>query len=181
MLRDQRAGRRARCDCEPVVKRLTKLEEEAIIKRVLEESERGIPSSKADVQDMADKLLRELGGKPVGKNWVDNFVWHTPELHKRWSRPYNCQQAACKDLAILQPWFMLVQSIKAKYSIVDEDTYNFDETGFLMGKISSQLIVTGSEKPGKRKKLQPGDREWVTLVQGVGATGKVSRDHNRLI
>ena len=42
-----------------------------------------------------------------------------------------------------------------------------------MGKISSQLVVTGSEKPGKRKKLQPGDREWVTLVQGVGATGKV--------
>ncbi|KAH5050569.1 hypothetical protein HBI73_243490 [Parastagonospora nodorum] len=42
-----------------------------------------------------------------------------------------------------------------------------------MGKISSQLVVTGSEKPGKAKKFQPGDREWVTLVQGVGATGKV--------
>ena len=51
--------------------------------------------------------------------------------------------------------------------------YNFDESGFLIGKISSQLVVTGLEKPGKRKKLQPGDREWVTLVQGVGATGKV--------
>lgn len=38
-----------------------------------------------------------------------------------------------------------------------------------MGKISSQLVVTGSEKPGKVKKLQ---REWVTLVQGVGVTGK---------
>jgi hypothetical protein len=42
-----------------------------------------------------------------------------------------------------------------------------------MGKISSQLVVTGSEKPGKQKKLQPGDREWVTLVQGVSATGRV--------
>ena len=63
--------------------------------------------------------------------------------------------------------------MKAKYGILDKDTYNFDETGFLIGKISSQLVVTGSEKPGKRKKLQPGDREWVTLVQGVGATGKV--------
>jgi hypothetical protein len=42
-----------------------------------------------------------------------------------------------------------------------------------MGKISSQLVVTGLEKPRKRKKLQPGDREWVTLVQGVGLTGKV--------
>lgn len=42
-----------------------------------------------------------------------------------------------------------------------------------MGKISSQLVVTGSEKPGKQKKLQPGDREWTTLVQGVWATGKL--------
>jgi hypothetical protein len=62
--------------------------------------------------------------------------------------------------------------MKEKYGILDEDTWNFDESGFLMGKISSQLVVTGSEKPGKAKKLQPGDREWVTLVQGVGATGK---------
>jgi hypothetical protein len=63
--------------------------------------------------------------------------------------------------------------MKAKYGIIDEDTWNFDESGFMMGKISSQLVVTGSEKPGKQKKLQPGDREWVTLVQGVAATGRV--------
>jgi len=44
--------------------------------------------------------------------------------------------------------------MKAKYSIADEDTWNFDESGFMMGKISSQLVVTGSEKPGKQKKLQ---------------------------
>jgi hypothetical protein len=43
----------------------------------------------------------------------------------------------------------------------------------MIGKISSQLVVTGSEKPGKQKKLQPGDREWVTLVQGVAATGRI--------
>ncbi|KAH5464313.1 hypothetical protein HBI65_251110 [Parastagonospora nodorum] len=122
---------------------------------------------------MADRLLRERAGKPVGKNWVDNFVKRTPELRTRWSRPYDRQRATCEDPAIIQPWFALVQGMKEKYGVADEDMYNFDESGFLMGKISSQLVVTGSEKPGKAKKLQPGDREWVTLVQGVGATGKV--------
>jgi hypothetical protein len=63
--------------------------------------------------------------------------------------------------------------MKAKYSIIDEDTWNFDESSFMIGKISSQLVVTGSEKPGKQKKLQPSDREWVTLVQGVAATGRI--------
>ena len=122
---------------------------------------------------MADRLLRERGGNTVGENWVDRFIQRTPELQTRWSRSYDRQRAACEDPAVLQPWFTLVQSIKAKYGIIDEDMYNFDESGFLMGKISSQLVVTGSEKPGKRKKIQPGDREWTTLVQGVGATGKV--------
>jgi hypothetical protein len=62
--------------------------------------------------------------------------------------------------------------MKAEYSIQDEDTWNFDETGFLIGKITSQLVVTGLDKPRKAKKLQPSDRKWVTLVQAVGATGK---------
>jgi hypothetical protein len=121
---------------------------------------------------MADRLLRERGGNPTGKNWVDRFIKRIPELHARWSRPYDRQRAACEDLAVIQPWFTLVQSMKAKYGIVDEDTWNFDESGFMIGKISSQLVVTGSEKPGKQKKLQPGDREWITLVQGVSATGR---------
>jgi hypothetical protein len=43
----------------------------------------------------------------------------------------------------------------------------------MIGKISSQLIIIGLEKPRKQKKLQPSDREWVTLVQGVTTTGRV--------
>ena len=74
-----------------------------IVERILEESERGIPSSKADVRDMADKLLRERGGEAVGKNWVDRFLQRTPELRTRWSRLYDYQRAACEDLAIIQP------------------------------------------------------------------------------
>jgi hypothetical protein len=132
---------------------LTKLEEEAIVHRILDEVLRGVPPSKANVRDMADRLLRDRGGKPTGKNWVDNFIKRTPELRTRWSRPYDRQRAACEDLVIIQPWFILVQNIKAKYSIINEDIWNFDESGFMIGKITSQLIVTGLEKPRKAKKL----------------------------
>lgn len=41
-----------------------------------------------------------------------------------------------------------------------------------MGKILSQLVITGSEGSGKRKRIQPGNREWVTVIQGVGALGR---------
>jgi hypothetical protein len=151
---------------------MTKLEEKVIVERILEESARGIPSSKTDVRDMADKLLRKRGGDAVGKNRVDRFIKRTPELRTRRTRPYDRQRAVCEDPAVIKPWFALVQGMKEKYGIIDEDMYSVDEFGFSMGKISSQLVVTGSEKPGKAKKIQPGDREWTTLIQGVGATGK---------
>jgi hypothetical protein len=114
----RRDGKRPRCDCEPNAKRLTKCltkpEKKSIIERVLEEFARGIPSSKADVQDIANRLLRDRAGDAVGKNWVDRFVQRTPELRTRWSRPYDHQRAACEDPALLQPWFTLVQNMKAK-------------------------------------------------------------------
>jgi hypothetical protein len=82
-IQHRRAGQRARRDCEPNSKRLTKLEEEVVLHNILDASLRGIPPTKALVRDMADRLLRERGGKPVGKHWVDNFVKRTPELKKR--------------------------------------------------------------------------------------------------
>jgi hypothetical protein len=65
----------------------------------------------------------------------------------------------------------LIQETKQKWGIVDSDIYNFDETGFMMGKISAQMVITGSEAAGRKKVIQPGNREWVTIIQGVGAAG----------
>ena len=52
----------------------------------------------------------------------------------------------CSDMGVISPWFDLVQSVKAKYGILDEDTYNFDETGFTMGIGNRVKVVTASER-----------------------------------
>ena len=62
--------------------------------------------------------------------------------------------------------------MKQKWGIVDDDIYNFDETGFMIGKISSQLVITGLEGYGKKKRVQLGNCEWVTAIQGVGVSGR---------
>jgi hypothetical protein len=36
--------------------------------------------------------------------------------------------------------------MKAKYGILDDDTYNFDEAGFMMGMILTGVVVTSSER-----------------------------------
>jgi hypothetical protein len=50
---------------------------------ILNASLRGVPLTKALVRDIANRLLRERGEKPVSKHWVNNFVKRTPKLKKR--------------------------------------------------------------------------------------------------
>ncbi len=44
-----------------------------------------------------------------------------------------------------------MRNVKAKYSIADDDVYNFDETGFIMGIIFASIVVTTSDGLGKAK------------------------------
>lgn len=65
----------------------------------------------------------------------------------------------------------LLYRIIAKYDITLADIYNFDETGFMMGVIASGMVVMGSERRGKAKSVQPGNREWVTVIQAINGEG----------
>jgi hypothetical protein len=118
---------------------------------------------------MADKLLAAHGGGQVGVQWPRNFVKRTKSLTTCFNQAYNRQRALCKDPVLIMSWFELVEQTKAKYGILNEDVHNFDEAGFMMSKITTQLVVTGSEKRGRPKAIQPGNCEWVTVIQGINA------------
>jgi hypothetical protein len=42
----------------------------------------------------------------------------------------------------------------------------------MMGVITSGMVVTGAERRGRPKLVQPGDREWVTVIQAINAEGR---------
>ena len=60
-LHDRRAGRPARRNCQPNSKKLTQLEEEVIVKYILDLDARGFAPTYAAVRDMADRLLAARG------------------------------------------------------------------------------------------------------------------------
>ncbi len=64
-----------------------------------------------------------------------------------------------------------MENTRAKYGIPDEDVYNFDETRFQMGVIGTAKVVTGLQRAGKALVTQPGNREWVTAVEAINASG----------
>jgi predicted XRE-type DNA-binding protein len=63
-----RQGALSQRDREPNSKKLTKLEEEALVQRILNLDQRGIGAIRAMVQDMANDLLAKRGGEPVSKH-----------------------------------------------------------------------------------------------------------------
>jgi hypothetical protein len=150
---------------------LTNDEEQVIITHILELVARGEPPRLAAVTDMANSLRKERGLAAVGSKWASTFVSRQEELKTVFNRKYDYKQALCEDPEVIQGWFSLVANIKAKYGIQDNDTYNFDETGFKMGQISGGKVVTDAGKPGQAKQIQPGNWEWVTVIQGINATG----------
>lgn len=55
---------------------------------------------------------------------------------------------------------------------MEQDIYNFDETGFQIGVASTAKIVTGSHHTTSCvRALQPGNQEWVTVIETINATG----------
>ena len=164
-------GRIARHNRPVNSRKLTDLEEAVLVREILDIDSRGFSLHYADVQEMSNRILATRTEKRVGMRWPANLVKRHLELRTRLTRRYDYQRARCEDPAIIDVWFRLVCNTIGKYGIVESDIWNFDETGFMMGIISSSLVVTSSEGRGRAKAVQPGNREWATVIQGVQSTG----------
>ena len=138
-------------DRRPIVQKLTKVEEEMIVQHVFDRDSRGFSPWLADIEDMANYLLEAHGAKCVGKCWVQRFVARQPELKTCFNRVYDFQRALCKDPKVLGAWFRLVENIRAKYSILDYNFYNFNKTGFIISIICLVIVVIYTDRYSRGK------------------------------
>jgi hypothetical protein len=175
-LYERHSGIRSRRETRSAACKLTLTEEEVLLQRILDLDAQGFPPQVAIVRDIAYIILSNRSQQPaptIGKNWVTNFVKRQPLLRTKYNRKYDYQRAMCEDPKQIQDWFRLVRNLVAKYGIVPEDIYNFDETGFQMGVISTSKVVTRLGQKGRPKTKQPGNREWVTIIHAINSSGWV--------
>ena len=144
----RRRGKESRRDIPANSRKMTDLEESVIVQYILDLDSKGFPPRLSGVEDMANRLLAERDAGRVGVNWASTFVKRHPEVNTRFNRKYDYQRAQCEDPEIIRGWFALVRNKIAKYGIQEADIYNFDETGFMMGVISTAMVVTSSERRG---------------------------------
>ena len=161
----------SRADTIPNCRKLTDDEESLLIQYILELDSRAQPPRLRDVEAMANRLLELRHDIPVGRNWVTSFIRRHPEIVTRLSRQIDYQRVQCEDPDKYQAWFDLVRNTITKYGIEEADIYNFDETGFAMGVISSEMVVISSERHQKGRKAQQGNKQWATLIECICADG----------
>jgi hypothetical protein len=137
--------------------KLSKLEEEVIIRNILNMDARGFAPWLASVKDIANFILESHEEKRVKGRWAQQFIQQQPALKTRFNRVYDFQRALCEDPELIGAWFQLVENIQAKYSILDYNFYNFDETGFIMGIICPAIVVTRADQRGRGKTVQLGN------------------------
>jgi hypothetical protein len=75
-------------------------------------------------------------------------VKHYLELLSVYNRKFNIQRAEVKDPKLISLWFKLVEGIIAKYSIIEEDIFNFNKTGFYIGIISTSKVIITLDRKG---------------------------------
>ncbi|ERF70741.1 hypothetical protein EPUS_05093 [Endocarpon pusillum Z07020] len=145
-LRDRMKGCTPNAEVRKAQHNLTLTEEETLVRHILDLDSRGFPPRIDDTRH----------AKPVGKQWPYNFVQRRPELKTRFSRAYDFQRALCEDPDQINAWFRLVVNIRTKYGIQDCDFYNFDETGFMMGVICGNMVVTCADQSGQAENIKAG-------------------------
>ncbi|KAI7768449.1 hypothetical protein LZL87_014132 [Fusarium oxysporum] len=170
-LRDRKNGNQSQRDFIPQSRKLSNLEEEVLLQSILDQISRGLPPRMRIIKEMANRLLADRDAPPVGKRWAINLINRQPELKTRFPRRYDYKRALCEDPTIICNRFRLKENIIAKHGIHTDDIWNFDETDFMIGIILTGKVVTSTERRGKPKSVQPGNREWVTVIQGISAAG----------
>jgi hypothetical protein len=76
-----------------------------------------------------------------------------------YNRKFDIQRAEVEDPEIISKWFKLVGDTITKYGVLKEDIFNFDETSFQMGVISTSKVITTSDRKGRPQTKQLGNRK----------------------
>ena len=135
----------------------------------------GWPARVEQVRFMAQDILKKKGATTatVGINWTSKYLVRYPELKTKYVPPIDKERALAHDPKIIKGWFELYMKLKTDFNVQNEDIYNMDEKGFMMGVIAKVKVMISKYEFGGKYVTQCGNRDWVSLIECVSSDGRV--------
>jgi hypothetical protein len=112
----------------------------------------------------------------VSESWVTRFLHrHSDKLTTKLSAGIDRDRHKADDGGKYKPYFVLLHAKIKQYGINERNTYNMDEKGFFVGRATRSKRVFSKASLAQKEStaaLQDGNREWVTLLACVCASGE---------
>src|SRR6202165_445598 len=153
--------------------RLTVPEEDAIEKTARQMKIWGWPLTIKALESLASNMLAKRNDfAPLGHDWYLKYLGRHPRLKTKKSRAMDQSRKDAGTYETLDHWFNLFNNTKAEYGVPDDDVHNLDEKGVMKGIGENQVVIITRDSK-EATSAQPGNREWVTIIECIGGSGYV--------
>ena len=158
---------------------LSLAEEKVLVKYILRLDSLGNPISPAFTRKLAyeirlsrTKLSTSINPPSFpGIHLVDRLRRRYPTIKGAYTRQLEAGRVVGTEYSVIASYFDALSTLFSEASYLPNDIYNFDETGFSLGTSISTRVLTSSKKKTSRKRI-PGRQEWITVLEGISATGR---------
>jgi hypothetical protein len=152
---------------------LTPVEEAFLERNILRADEAGFPLDYPWLRTVVtDILISKRVTTELGANWHYKFLNRHPEVKSAFARSMDRSRIKAQDPMSVRDWFIRFQMMLAKYGILIEDVWNFDESGSAIGVgIKNKVLVSVSRK--EAFSAQDGNKEWASAIEAIRSTGQV--------
>jgi hypothetical protein len=151
--------------------RLTPLEEKVLAHWISYSFGQGWPPRVAQLRIFGEELLRDRGDTvPLSLAWTRGFLCRHPHLRSKFVSIRDRKRVKAQDPEIISDWFRLFKEQKETYQVHDDDVYNLDEKGVIIGMANKlKCIISKYDNPYS---TYSGNREWVTSTECVSLSGR---------
>ncbi|XP_014550041.1 hypothetical protein COCVIDRAFT_116704 [Bipolaris victoriae FI3] len=108
--------------------------------------------------------------QPLGQLWVSHFVTRNPRVASIVGRKIKSARTTGANYETVKAFLELFKRTRIELGIQYEDIWNMDENGVALGVCTNARVLASSSKK-KAYVKSPEDREWVSIIETVSATG----------
>jgi hypothetical protein len=155
--------------------RLSAIQEEFLVKWIIEQDAQGFPPSHTRTREMATRILRLNGDTlPLGKGWITNFIKRNSSISSCIGRKIDSKRIQNSQPEQLQKFYEYFHRIQCDYGVELANIWNVDEHGIALGICANYKVIA---KSGKKHTLVQAseNREWVSIIECISAVGNKTR------